>query len=476
MQSETRKRSPELCHEAGPCPLPVVALLVLAAAVPVTGQSPADEDASVDPAPEAYAAITGLYELEDGRRLSIFDVVDQLREHQLVAIEPGSGRARTLYPVSDTVFEAGSGWFASDPREYRLRFGRDADGRIEIVVWEPLREVDRIGGSSGGGSVDGRRVRFHEREVEFGNGEVSLSGTVVLPSGEGPHPGVVIVHGSGPLTRRAPLYMAELFAHRGIAALAYDKRGTGASTGEWRAASHEALAGDAGAAWRTLRDQPEVDPGRVGLFGSSEGGYVAPLVASREPDVAFVVCRVCPALPQAQVALDQQAFALRTDGHSEREIVDAIEFHRRLVRYAVDREGRDALESAFDRWRDAPWMERYGFQAVPPPEAPYWDRFRGVLTVDPRERFRRIDVPVLIVLGERDERIPVDKHRPAFEVAGRAAGNDDFIVEVMPDATHGLLVAREGPDGESLPFDQFAPDFHDLVVEWVAERVPDADP
>lgn len=471
MYSATRQRSPELCDGAGPCSLELVALLIFAGAVPVTAQSPATEDASVEPAPEAYAAITGLYQLEDGRRLSIFDVVDQLREHQLVAVEPGSGRARTLYPISDTVFEAGSGWFAPEPRDYRLRFGRDGDGRIASVVWEPMDEPDRIQRSVDGETVQGGRVHFREREVEFGDADVRLSGTVVLPRGEGPHPGVVLVHGSGPLTRRVPRYMAELFAHRGVAALVYDKRGTGASTGDWRGASHEALAEDATAAFRELRRQPEVDPNRVGLFGSSEGGYVVPVVASREQDVAFLVCRVCPALPQARVALDEQASALRRAGHSDEEIADALAFHRLLVRYTVNREGRDALEAAFERWRDAPWMVRYGFQAIPPPDASYWSGFRAVLTVDPSEHLRRFEAPVLIVLGERDERIPVEKHAPEFEAAGRAAGNDDFTVEVMSDATHGLLVAREGPDGEGLPPEQFAPRFHDLVVEWVAERI-----
>lgn len=471
MHSATRQRSSKRCHEAGPCSLRVVALLLFAATVPVHGQSPADADASVEPPPEAYAAITGLYQLEDGRRLSIFDVVDQLRDHQLVAVEPGSGRARTLYPVSHTVFEAGSGWFAPEPREYRLRFRTGTDGRIAGLVQEPLAES--VGSD---GVVGGRPVQLRAREVQFGDAEVGLSGTIVLPTSEGPHPGVVIVHGSGPLTRRVPRYMAELFAHRGVAALVYDKRGTGASTGEWRGASHEALADDATAAFRELRRQPEVDPDRVGLFGSSEGGYVVPVVASREQDVAFLVCRVCPALPQARVALDEQASALRRAGRSDEEIADALAFHRLLIRYTVDREGRDALEAAFDRWRDAPWMERYGFRAIPPSDASYWSGFRAVLTVDPREHLRRFDAPVLIVLGERDERIPVEKHAPEFEAAGRAAGNDDFTVEVMSDATHGLLVAREGPGGEGLAPDRFAPRFHDLVVEWVAERFLDSEP
>ncbi|MFW6080048.1 MAG: alpha/beta hydrolase family protein [Gemmatimonadota bacterium] len=466
---------------------------VVPAVVPAAAQAdgsgqPGSSAAALDD--EAYAAVVGLYEFDDGARVVIFDMVDQLREHQLVALEPGTGRARTLYPASDTVFEAGSAWFVAEPREYRLRFGRGDGGVIERVVREsPVEaEADRAEASAGGGSADrpaspaadraadsperstGRRVPLREREVEFDGDGVRLSGSVILPEGEGPHPGVVIVHGSGPLTRRGPRYMGQLFADRGVAALVYDKRGTGGSTGEWQGASHEALTGDARAAVEALRRQPEVDAGRVGLYGSSEGGYVVPVVASADPEVAFLVCRVCPALTQRRVAPHQQADALRNNGFDEGEIDDAIAFHRRFLDYAVDGAGRDALEAAFERWRDEPWMERYGFRRVPPPDAPYWSVIRGVMTVDPSEHYARLSIPVLVVLGERDGRIPVDEHRAAFAAARDAAGNDDFSIEVMSDATHGLLVMRTGPDGETLPFDGFAPEFHDLVVDWVAER------
>lgn len=78
---------------------------------------------------------------------------------------------------------------------------------------------------------------YREKEVRFSNGEITLSGTVYLPSKTGPHPAVVFIHGDGPDIREGYRFFAELFARRGIAALIYDKRGTGASTGDWQ--SHD---------------------------------------------------------------------------------------------------------------------------------------------------------------------------------------------------------------------------------------------
>lgn len=128
----------------------------------------------------------------------------------------------------------------------RLRFTATA-GEVTGLVLE-----------GDGPEARGRRIQLRERELVFRNGDVSLSGSLVLPDGPGPHPAVVIVHGSGPLTRRGPRYMAHLFAHRGIPALAYDKRGTGRSTGRWQTTPPR---------WSGCFRSKDVDAARVGLFG-----------------------------------------------------------------------------------------------------------------------------------------------------------------------------------------------------------------
>src|SRR3954469_25671038 len=124
-------------------------------------------------------------------------------------------------------------------------------------------------------------------DVTFTNGGGMLHGTVVAPPGGSKLPGLVMVDGSGEHTRNDHRTEAEAFARQGIATLIYDKRTEGYSQFE---RSYPTLADDALAAVEVLRKRPGVDPARVGVWGLSEGGWVAPLAASKSPEhVAFVV-------------------------------------------------------------------------------------------------------------------------------------------------------------------------------------------
>jgi hypothetical protein len=397
--------------------------------------------------------------------VEIFDLVDQLGRNQLTAVEPASGRLRTLYPLSESVFVAGPAWFVREPESYRIRVMRDSAGGVSGLVWEEE-----------GRTVEGERIRFTEREVAFSNDGVTLAGTLILPKGSGPHPGMVMIHGSGPVTRRGPRYVADLFADRGIAVLVYDKRGTGGSTGQWMGASHVALAGDAEAGLKLLRRQPEIDANRVGVFAASEGGYVGPLVAVRGSTVAFLICRVCPGIPHGPVILDMEANQLRNRGFSEEEVAEAVDYLGHQIDYALTGRDYDSLQAHFQRIRGAPWTESYNLLQLPGPEAEYWDGYRGLLTVDPRDLYSQLSIPILVILGEEDDRILVEKNRRALVAAGREAGNPDFTVWVLPRATHGLMEVEAGPDGEAGPFQRFVPGFHDAMIDWLLERVGSSGP
>ena len=164
-------------------------------------------------------------------------------------------------------------------------------------------------------------------QVRFQNGDVSLAGTLVLPRSRGPHPAVVFVHGSGRQTRDYYRTFADHFAKRGIAGLAYDKRGVGESTGEFphdTVSSFSDLADDALEGLAFLQSRQDIDPGRVGLWGASQGGWLGPLAASRSDKVAFVIC-----VSGAGVDADTQMnFAipnlLRAEGSTEGEIKQAL--------------------------------------------------------------------------------------------------------------------------------------------------------
>ena len=128
-------------------------------------------------------------------------------------------------------------------------------------------------------------------DITFNDGAVRLAGTLCIPRSSGRHPAIVILQGSGGETRWGTnRFIADRFARLGIAALVYDKRGSGASTGDWKSSSYDDLARDALAGIDLLASRPDIDPKRIGLHGHSEGGIIAPIAAVQAPTkVAFIV-------------------------------------------------------------------------------------------------------------------------------------------------------------------------------------------
>ncbi len=131
-----------------------------------------------------------------------------------------------------------------------------------------------------------------------------LAATLHLPAGTGPFPAAVLVHGSGRISgdQMASGHGYPLLS-RGIAVLAYDKRGVGGSTGEYTGIGpgnsekmFDLLASDALAAVEALANRRDIDAGRIGIFGVSQAGWIAPLAASRSDRVAFVVLLSGPAV------------------------------------------------------------------------------------------------------------------------------------------------------------------------------------
>jgi len=206
-----------------------------------------------------------------------------------------------------------------------------------LMAWEPLGTTDTLGrlrvefpfglgaldvtpagrliASSAPFGADGRdtlRLRvarapappYTLEEVRFRSGDVTLAGTLVLPSSGGPHPAMVLVHGSGNVDRRQWEYrsQADFLARQGFAAFIYDKRGVGESGGAWWEADEgfADLAADVLAAVSFVRARPDIRANRIGLLGGSQAGWVMVRAASTSRDVAFLVLESAPAISPAE--------------------------------------------------------------------------------------------------------------------------------------------------------------------------------
>jgi pimeloyl-ACP methyl ester carboxylesterase len=326
-----------------------------------------------------------------------------------------------------------------------------------------------------GRSAPQTALPYTTKEVSFANGAVRLAGTLFVPTkGENPHAGVVLLQGSSTNLRREYLFYADHFARAGLAVLTFDKRGTGESTGDYGAATYEVLAEDAAAAVECLRGQAGVDKERVGIWGLSQGAFIAPLVAARIP-LRFIVAVSAPGTPIGESAAYQDSMRLTSGGFDSADITRAMSLNRRLLEWLRTGEGKAELGALLAEAADSPWRRASSLPARLPSGAAlegwYW---RGRM-LDPAPWWRAVHVPVLAVYGAADELVPAKKSAGRIERELHRAKNPDVRVRVFPAANHVLrtlpLVA-----GGKWDWPRASPGYMDLVTDWMLEHVETGPP
>jgi hypothetical protein len=308
---------------------------------------------------------------------------------------------------------------------------------------------------------------YREVEAGFANGEVKLAGTLLLPPAPGPRPGVVFVQGAGAEGRHGSRYLADALARRGIAALIYDKRGVGASGGDWRKATPADLADDAVAAVRWLAGREEVDGRRIGIYGHSQGGLIAPLAATRSPDVAFVVAGATYGGWFYEQDLYRVENALRASEFTKAEQAEALAFYRKFVEVARTKKGMNRFEKEAEPVRARPWFEWLG---IPPRDHWVWEFYPPFGNSDSLAVWQLVRVPVLLIYGEEDQVLPVGLSLWRIGLALDAGGNHQCGSVILPRASHDFTIRPRA--GGPFEWPRVAPGLGDLVAGWVLLREP----
>ena len=248
---------------------------------------------------------------------------------------------------------------------------------------------------------------------------VTLSGTLTLPEGEGPFPGLVLISGSGPQDRDETLFgrkpfavLADGLAREGIATYRYDDRGVGGSTGSFEDATSRDFAADAEAALDALRARPEI--GAAGFLGHSEGGIVAGLAAAeRDADPDMIALLASPFEPMDAVLERQSETMMRQMGLGEAASVQNMALQRRLLAAAMTdgtREEACAALARAARGAPEPVQNQAGKLCTP------W--FYTLFRIDPAALYAQVDAPVLALFGERDSQVDAAANAQAAEAAG----------------------------------------------------------
>jgi pimeloyl-ACP methyl ester carboxylesterase len=378
---------------------------------------------------------------------------------QLVSFDE-SGDVRVLYPTDRDRFFAGPGAAFPIAVESRVAFQRDRAGTITSLTWHREGESPRVA----------RRVETEKHEdVRISNGEIQLAGTLVNPNTAGRHPAIILVHGSGAQNRDSMLPFARFLVRRGMAILAYDKRGVGGSSGDWNTASFDDLASDVVAAFHFLKGRRDIDARQIGLLGISQGGWIMPLAAVRAKDIAFLINLSGAGVPASETTIDQARNEMTARGMPPQTVADIIDIMKRQYHFARTGEGWDEYAAA---------RQKLAARIGPPPDAfpgtredPYWQFIRRLYFYDPVPTLRQLQVPTLALFGELDNNILAEKNKAAWEAALKAGGNRDYTLRILPRANHIHLEAKVGSNAEMASLQRFVPDYFTTIQNWLAARV-----
>ncbi len=367
----------------------------------------------------------GAYRFPDRRII----VLSQLGDFpQLFYTDVQTGRYAAMFPTGENSFFSGAGFLNPTVRETNFRFETDAQGKATRMLWQTPGQASQVA----------ERIALRSEEVTFKNGDVTLSGTLVLPAGKGPHAAVVLTHMSSPAPRSAYALQAYYFAAHGMAALMFDKRGVGQSTGDWHKATMQDLADDSVAGMKLLAARADIKPKQIGTWGHSQGGWLAPLAAVRSGMGAFVIAQAASAVPPAEQEIFRIENAMRADQFSEADIADAVAYERRLMHWVVSGgEGRAALLAAARAGEKARWADRVELMPDTMRDKPGEDT-TAFYRYDPLPDLATLKAPVLYILGERDSVVPTAKSAQLFERTLKGAGHPDYQIWMLPNAGHGL--------------------------------------
>ncbi len=293
--------------------------------------------------------------------------------------------------------------------------------------------------------VTGRRLDFDTREIKFASGNAQLAGRLILPVGQGAVPVVVLVHGSEDSSALRTYALQRLLPAQGIGVFVYDKRGTGSSAGTFTHNLHQ-LAADAAAAFQAAKSLAAARAGRIGYYGTSQGGWTAPLAATHSP-ADFVI--VGYGLAVSPMAEDDEALALDMTRHGfgAVEVAKAQKIGAAAQAIARNRfqSGYDALRAVLDTYRKEPWFRfvrgNVTGVVINMPEAELRAQgprlFAGIIPdYDPMPVLRKLATPQLWILGGEDIDAPYLETRRRL-IALKKRGRPISVV-VYPQVEHGL--------------------------------------
>ncbi len=333
---------------------------------------------------------------------------------------------------------------------------------------------------------------YIEEEVSFTKGDIKIAGTLSYPSKEGIFPAVILITGSGAQNRDEEIVGFKLFGkiadyltRNGIVVLRCDDRGVGSSTGNISESTTEDFASDALAGIEFLKTKQFVNKEKIGLFGHSEGGIVAPIAAAQSNDVKFIVLMSGPGVSGEKIINYQIKKIMQAEGAPDSVIERECNANSRIIsafKANMPSEEfkkilREQAELEISRLSDEDKKNLTDINAIIESTTAQkllqmdnnW--FRFFVNYDPGPTLQSVSCPVLIFFGGKDTQVALEQNREPIENNLKLGGNNKFETVVFPDANHLYQNANTGGISEYAKLKkEFVPGFLEKISSWILER------
>ncbi len=327
-------------------------------------------------------------------------------------------------------------------------------------------------------------------EVQYENkkAKIKLAGTLTIPEGNGKHPAVILISGSGPqdrdetILKHKPFWvLADYWTRNGFAVLRFDDRGVGSSEGDFSKATSADFATDVEAGFNFLKKHDRIDAKKIGLVGHSEGGMIAPMVASKNKGVAFIVLLAGPGVPGNELLIRQSHDIMKQQGLSE-EAIEGTQKVTRKIYEAIIQDKKDELgvgdivkmvrgdvEMLDEETRKAVGLSEGALrQTVSTVHSP-WMRY--FIRYQPQAYLKKVKCPVLAINGEKDLQVAATPNLEAIEAALKMAKNQQVKTVAIPNLNHLFQTAETGAVDEYVKIEEtFSPVAMELVLDWMKKQ------
>ena len=336
-----------------------------------------------------------------------------------------------------------------------------------------------------------RPFPYKEENVVYENkmAGIHLAGTLTLPNTKGPFPAAILITGSGQQNRdyehsfhRPFLVLADFLTKQGIAVLRVDDRGVGGTTrtGPFFNSTTKDFASDVLAGVQYLRTRKEIDSGKIGLIGHSEGGLIASMVATDIPEISYIVLMASPAGGKfSEGIIAQDSVTARAGGANDHETVVILNWCKRYYSIALNEKdiciAREKLQRLFD---DRTPEEKQAFEKTGVSggtlsvDYALQPHFQYLCSINPDDFLRRVKCPVLALMGDKDVSGPCTLTLKAMEAAFKTAGNMNYSIHEMKNMNHFFQTVNPDNIKNSEDIDEtISPIVLDLVSSWIKNQM-----